>query len=259
MTQVQRPRLNVRRRGIVYGAECFDVDPETGFIRIDPATGAPRLRIDYVGKSRQTMSAREEQHRDEKPWADLIVRFVELERGQWLDEELAEREVYWIHRIRPRYNDRDNRGNPERIEIWSPARREWRQMEQRWARDDAAGRLRWIPPDHRAPAVAGSGPSAPDTGVSAHRLDPRSWPCWVQKVTLWSLAWLTATSVDWLVLDRNGWLPADRVRPLTAAMLPAVVLAVSLWADRDRWRRMIRAHRRTQRRLRKVKRWLFGR
>lgn len=153
MTQTQQPATDVRRRRIVYGAECFDVDPETGFIRIDPETGAPRLRIDYVGQSRQRLPAREEQHRDEKPWADLIVRFVILERGLWTQDELDEREVHWIHRISPRYNATHNLSNPERIEIWSPARREWRQMEQRWARDDARR-----PPAVDTPGPADAGP-----------------------------------------------------------------------------------------------------
>jgi hypothetical protein len=130
MTQAARSRASARRPGAVYGINL-----------LDPATMT--VRMDYVGQTRQRGRAREMQHRDDKPWEDLIVgSLVLLAEGVWTDAELDREEQQAIRRIRPRMNYEYNLHNPERIEIW-------RQQEQRWARDDAAGRPQWVPLDAR--------------------------------------------------------------------------------------------------------------
>jgi hypothetical protein len=222
VTAAQLRRRDVRRRAVVYGFECFDVNPRTGRIRTDPDTGEPRLRIDYVGQTRQLPKAREEQHRDDKPWADLIVRMVILETGMWTDAELDAREEAAIRRVRPRYNYTHNLANPERIEMW-------RQPQQRAVRDAL-----------RTPAVAGYGLLSPHRSDYARRFDPRSWPCWARKVCLLSATWALTTGLIWADIIRNGWLPPGYAQPAAAALLTGATLVVCLCRRQPRRRRRLR-------------------
>jgi hypothetical protein len=103
----------VTRPGVIYG---FNIrDHHTG-----------ETRIDYVGRTSQPIEVREQQHRGrlpvfgaltgEQPWADLIVgSAIVIESGRWSLEELSRREVFHIHRLRPRYNVVGNEHNPVRI------------------------------------------------------------------------------------------------------------------------------------------------
>lgn len=154
MTQTARPRTAVHRPGAVYGINL-----------LDPATRA--VRMDYVGQTRQKGRAREMQHRDDKPWEDLIVgSMVVLAEGVWTDTELDRQEQAAIRRIRPRMNYEHNLRNPERVEIW-------RQKELRWARDDAAGRPRWRPVEER-PAGGLPGQTPPVARRNTVNRKPRS-------------------------------------------------------------------------------------
>lgn len=126
----QTARRGLRRPGAVYGINLLDPQTMT-------------VRIDYVGQTRQRGRAREMQHRDSQPWEDLIVGSpLVLAEGVWTDDELDAQEQAMIRRIMPRMNYEYNLHNPRRIEIW-------RQREQRWARDDAANRPRWVPLEGR--------------------------------------------------------------------------------------------------------------
>jgi hypothetical protein len=144
VTQTVRSRAGVRRPGAVYGINL-----------LDPVTRM--VRMDYVGQTRQKGRAREMQHRDSQPWEDLIVgSLLVLAEGMWTDAELDRQEQAAIRRVRPRMNYEHNLHNPQRIEIW-------RQREQRWARDDAAGRPRWVPLENRqAGGLLGQPVGVPD-------------------------------------------------------------------------------------------------
>jgi len=95
-----------------------------GFNIRDPFSNA--VRIDYVGRTRQRLGIREQQHRGrlaafgkiscEQPWSDLIVgsAFI-IESGIWSTELSDEREAFHIRRLLPRYNVVHNEKNPERI------------------------------------------------------------------------------------------------------------------------------------------------
>lgn len=119
----QRRDPRQRYRGLVYGIPTLPVDQHG---RVIPGA-APVLG--YVGKSRQTVWQREQQHRADQPFGDLICggSWV-IEEGVWTEEELDAREQHYIRcgvvlvpgqrPQRPVYNHDHNLGNPERIEIW---------------------------------------------------------------------------------------------------------------------------------------------
>lgn len=151
---------NVRRKGRIY---CFttlrvhESGPQIGLV-LDGST-----EDGYVGKTRQTLAQREQQHRggsadgepvagediEEQPWWEITVGGIRLlEQGSWTDDQLAEREQYWIDRLQPRYNFMLNR-SPRRIP--KPVARQHRD-----ARDRARGLAprQWPPfSAQRAPRV----------------------------------------------------------------------------------------------------------
>ncbi|GAA2637004.1 hypothetical protein GCM10010399_82700 [Dactylosporangium fulvum] len=212
MTQTFRhipgQRADVRRPGIVYGVNI-----------LDPATG--QVHVDYVGQTRQQLLSRERQHRDERPFSDLIVgdAFV-IEQGMWTDAELDERELFHIQRIGPRMNHDGNLDNPARIPIW-------RQRQDRDARDRAKGL-----PVRRWPAPRPG--SAPASTVRRPKLSLR-WRRrrnWAAGLTA---GWLAATVLLWwadasiAAVDAAG-----RTYPIVAAALTALVPALRLRRRRDR-------------------------
>jgi hypothetical protein len=212
MTTVPRQRAGVKRHSIVYGINILD--PETG-----------KVRLDYVGQTQQRLRSRENQHRDDQPWNDLIVGspFV-LEQGVWDKGELDRREIAAIRRLRPRYNYDHNQGNPNRVE-------KWRARDQRWARDDAAGRPRWVPPELRTanPTSASHSPRSVNVFIRMVRA-VRSWAPWKQKVALWSMSWSGASLVVWGQFTRHSWFTAwgSRGQAVASAVLVAAVLVWSL-------------------------------
>jgi DNA translocase FtsK/SpoIIIE-like protein len=117
-----------RRPGIVYAADV-----------LDEATGA--VVLGYVGQTRRSLAQREAEHRGDKPWADLIVgSFRVLWKGDPTDAELDDIERQKILELKPLYNIEHQRGAPHQVPLWD-------QRDQRYARDDAAGKRRWVPVD----------------------------------------------------------------------------------------------------------------
>lgn len=203
------PKTGERRRGIVYGVDL--IDHESGQVR--PA--------DYVGQTRQALRSRGNQHRDEQPWSDLIVGdFYVIEQAQWSDPELDAAEIGMIGRLLPRMNYLHNEGNPCRVPKWT-------QREQRWDRDDRAGRPRWVHPDERGPGVAGP--------VVAHSGGLRIRAGWAWAVGAWAalgvLVWLG------LVLAGIGEAMPLPTQAWTAALLGGVGVA---WPLHHRHRRRVR-------------------
>lgn len=155
MTQTLRraPRRdpNVRRKGSIYlfvTLRVHETGPQAGLV-LDGST-----EDGYVGKTRQTLAQREQQHRggaaygepivgedlEEQAWWDISVGGIRLlEQGMWTDDELHEREQYWIDRLEPRYNYQLNR-SPRRFPKYTA-------REHRDNRDRAKGleRRQWPP------------------------------------------------------------------------------------------------------------------
>ncbi|MDG4792035.1 hypothetical protein O7626_40175 [Micromonospora sp. WMMD1102] len=205
---------------------------------------AGQVVVGYVGKSRQTVKQREEQHRDCQPFSDTIVGGSwTIEEGWWTDAELDAREQYYIkHGVtlapgqapqRPVYNYEFNTDNPDRIEIW-------RAVEHRQRREPG-----WVPPPKdRVPRPRrASGPQTP-TRASRSRLarwwDRRRW-------------WVSGLAVLWLAFFavglRGSWLLWDELRIAPAAAVACAPFAV-VWGSigyarvRRWWRRVTRPRRR---------------
>jgi hypothetical protein len=169
---------DVRRRGAVYGIPTLPVDADGRIVPGPPVVG-------YVGQTRQTVKQREGQHRDDKPFGDLIVggSWV-IEEGVWSDDELDARERYYIrHGVtlipgqraqRPVYNYTENLDNSARVEIW-------RQVEQRQVREPGwtpPEKGAWVPRQRSRPEVV----SAPFGGFE--------WTRRRVKVACWAVGWL---------------------------------------------------------------------
>jgi hypothetical protein len=246
VTQTARPRTTVRRPGAIYGLDIADHDTlmTTDVHKV--------VKDDYVGQTRQKGRARESQHRDDKPYEDLIVGSAHvLEQGMWTDEELDEREVYWIRRLRPRMNYEHNLDNPHRIEIW-------RQKEQRWVRDDAASRPRWVPLERRrasslldqsATVRYGSTQIMPERRLSA----PRSWTAGQRRarrgVSLraiaasWAAAWLMIASMTLGFVIQSSIGDVGQ-RAWTVGLVPTAFVAFGYWLGPQAWKAFKRSIRR---------------
>jgi hypothetical protein len=240
--------VGVRRKGRIYlftTLRVHESGPNTGMV-LDGTT-----EDGYVGKTRQTLAQREQQHRggsadgepvpgedlEEQPWFDVTVGGIRLvEQGVWTDGELAEREQYWIDQIKPRYNYLGNCANKRRIP--KPVAREHRDR-----RDLARGVTprQWQPfSTQRRTAVDSVAPAAPG----------RVWPV-VKAVlrspwTWWLLAWASTVLTAWIAV---GWTLAELGEEMTAGwrLLPAATLATAgvgrvwWWATgRKKWRRFKR-------------------
>lgn len=233
MTQTFRrtpgQRGDVRRKGRVYLFTTLRIQesgPDAGMV-LDGTT-----EDGYVGKTRQTLAQREQQHRggsadgepvpgedlEEQPWWDVTVGGIQLvEQGVWTDDELAERERYWIRQIKPRYNYIDNCANKQRIP--KPVAREHR---------DCRDRAKGLAPRQWQPFSTQRGTAAIPVKAlwrSARKL-PRLSPRWRRRRN-WALGiaglWLALTLCLWL-LDA-GWLHAGlagRTYPIAAAGLAAM-------------------------------------
>ncbi len=141
----QRPPAGERRQRAVYGIMTLDVDG-CGI----PIPGAAPV-VGYIGQSRQTVWQREQQHRDEQPFSDIIVGGSwTIEEGWWTQEELDVREQRYIRNgvallpgqkpQRPKYNIAGNRENRDRIKPWDA-------VKHRQAREPG-----WLPADQRSRA-----------------------------------------------------------------------------------------------------------
>ena len=105
--------LDTRRYGIVYGILTREPDG---------------IMLGYVGKTRQRLEHREQQHRDSQSWGTIIHgnAFI-IAEGFWTENELDAHEMHYIrHGIniggrlpqRPLYNIVHNMDNPLRIPPW---------------------------------------------------------------------------------------------------------------------------------------------
>ncbi|MEU4558491.1 hypothetical protein AB0F72_08875 [Actinoplanes sp. NPDC023936] len=109
-----------------------------GFRTLDPFT-LSSIELGYVGQTRQGLRSREFTHRDEQPWADIIVGSAYIiAAGSWTDSELDQVEQWSIFAMKPRYNVSFNQGNEGRIppEV---------AVAQRLARDRVRGVPLWRP------------------------------------------------------------------------------------------------------------------
>ena len=218
----RRPGADVRRWGAVYGLATWAVD-SAGM----PIAGV--VVVGYIGKTRQTVKQREDQHRDSQSFSDLVVGGSwTIEEGLWTDAELAEREQWWIRNgvaltpgaapLRPVYNYDFNQGNPDRIEVW-------RAREHRLARDP-----HWLPvkgarvPRQRATAavVESSGRVGYAVGWVARRVwdHPRhaalavGWPV----VAVWAA--VQVAEVPGLHAGHGLWVGCSLASLLAGVLLP---------------------------------------
>jgi hypothetical protein len=194
---------NVRRKGRIYLFRTLRVHesgPRVGLV-LDGST-----EEGYVGKTRQTLSQREQQHRggapdgevtefedlEEQPWFEITVGGIQLlEQGMWTDDELAERERFWIRQIGPRYNYVDNLNCKRRIP--KPVAREHR---------DARDRAKGLPPrDWPAFGTAPQPRQTPATRPTPPRpaRTARLSAAWRRRL-LKAAAFPLATGVLWLAL-----------------------------------------------------------
>lgn len=229
-----KPETGVRW-GRVYGWTVLDHDSWMAGVYLP-------VPNDYIGQTRQKGRARENQHRDDKPWEDLTVGSPNvLWEGMCTDGQLDEMERRFIQRpgedakLRPRLNWRMNEDNPHQIPI--P-----RQKEQRWARDakraEAAGvtAVWWEPTPYR-PEVYGYTPAP------ARRSKP--WRPWQKHLLGIGVVWAVLSAAGLVGLGYAGLLDPD-----TALADPMAGLVAGLWAwfgcpgVGKRWRRRFRNARR---------------
>ncbi|MFI5938120.1 hypothetical protein [Actinoplanes sp. NPDC051494] len=199
MTQTQPPKPGLR--------ECRLYR----FYVADPATGERVLG--YIGETWQLPFERLMQHVRDQPWADTMLGWELDPVIYWGKDAVLAAEQAAVEAERPLYNYEWNRGNPLRIEIW-------RAKEQRWARDDAVGRPRWVPPVKK-PRGAGMQPAPARQELIDWLIDWRPTPQQI-KTGLWSSAWATTAGITWAYLDVVTlwqW-------RLTLALLAATVLLV---------------------------------
>lgn len=95
------------RRGIIYA-----------YSTLDPKSGK-REKWAYIGKTRQPLSKRHEQHLTSQPWSDLYpqVRVV-FDFTSCPDWWLTLFEKYTIRFARPTYNYEYNTKNPHRVPLY---------------------------------------------------------------------------------------------------------------------------------------------
>lgn len=235
MTQTAAARTEVRYRGAIYGLDVLD--------------HVTRLVVpnDYVGKTRQRGRAREIQHRDRQPFSDSIVGDAHvLWEGMCTEDELDEWERHFIQDVgvRPRLNEKMNEDNPHMIPKDV-------QRAQRWERDDAAGKPRWVPFDQRQRSSLLEWDATRPEGMSARPYTPKlsKWKPWQIKVGLLSAAWVLLAAATWGAMTRFGLSGTWRQNLLVEAVTASALLGWSLWRQPDTWPRW-------RRRLRKARRWL---
>jgi len=213
VTATYQRRSSTAYRGVVYGIDV-----------LDHLTGQ-KMPDDYVGQTRQRGRARENQHRDDQPWSDLIVGSSHvLWEGICTDTELDEMERRFIQdaEVRPRLNWKLNEDNPRHIPKWVL-------LEQRHERDQAAGRPLWVPPDQRARESLLEWPDR--GGVVSKPLPPRPparpWSSRRKHLTGLAVAVATLIPAAWIALAVLGrwFVEAWWLIPLACAALTAWVWA----------------------------------
>jgi hypothetical protein len=221
VTQTAAARTEVRYRGAIYGLDVLDHMTR----RIVPD--------DYVGKTRQRGRSRETQHRDRQPFSDLIVGDAHvLWEGICTEDELDEMERHFIQdvEVRPRLNEKMNEDNPRMIPKGV-------QRAQRWERDDAAGKARWVPFDRRQRSSLLEWDATRPEGLSArpYAPTPSRWKPWQIKVGLLSSAWLLLAVATWGAMTRFGLSGTWRQNLLVETLTSSTLLVWSLWRQPDTW------------------------
>lgn len=239
MTATYPRRTSTSYRGVIYGFNLLDHEAFMAGVHDVVAD-------DYVGKTRQRGRKRENQHRDDKPWSDLIVGSSHvLWEGICDEDELDDKERELIRDKRPRMNDKDNRWNRERIPYEE-------QVRQRHQRDVLAGREPWVPLEQRTRASLlewdATAPDAPP-GRSVWRwLGRAARRPLVQKLALWLIGWVLTSAMLQDFLDQHfdlDW----RWRFGLSAGLAALLLVWGVLRRPDSWPLW-------RRRLKRVRRWL---
>ncbi len=234
MTQTQGARAQARYRGVVYGIDLLE--------HASVMAGTPVIvPNDYVGQTRQRGRGRENQHRDDKPWSDLIVGSPRvLWEGICTKDELDEMERRFIQDVpvRPRMNWRLNEDNPEQVPKWV-------QLEQRHQRDDARSVPRWVEPARRArQSLLDWEPPQPARVGAVRRVSvPRKWRPVQVKVGLWSMSWFLIASAAWGFLARNGLLDGWQQRLVCGLIVAPLLIVWSLAGapiSKRQWRRVRR-------------------
>lgn len=235
VTATQRARTGRRYLGAVYGIDLIDHE---SFM-----AGTPKIvPNDYVGKTRQRGRARENQHRDDQRWSDLIVGSSHvLWEGMCTEEELDQVEQRLIRELAPRMNWQHNEHNLEQIPKWV-------QLEQRHQRDARAGRDPWQPPEERIRSSLLDWTTQAPRRAWRFRL-PSRLTTLPQRIGVWCTGWVLLTAFDLAAFNyyRAPWTWTQQL--LGAAIGSAVLLTWSLLRPLDSvklWKR----------RLRKAYRWL---
>lgn len=204
-----------------------------------PLTG--QRVLGYIGETVRQPFTRLMEHIELQPWADTILGW-EVDTVTYPGKAaVLAAEAAAIRAERPLYNVRENMDNPIRVKPWDA-------RGQRWARDDAAGRPRWVPPKERPGWVDEPRRRMP-TNVDERRPVPRRapvvarlWEPWQIKTALWSTSWALLTWTGWLQLTQWGAL-AGWWRFGAAGTLAAVLVwwSVARWTPGwKRWRRRVR-------------------
>ena len=242
---------DVRLRSIIYAWPIYRINPVTGLpLSADPETGLCPIRYDYIGQTVRALHVRAAEHLDDKPWADLVAADlpIVLAEGVWTKAERDAQEVAAIRRLGPIYNHDDNLHNPARIEIY-------RQLDQRHARDRAAGRPLWIPVAQRSTAAQaaavraeiragldGQEPRYPvDLAWQGLRALARS-PRWVKTVAAAATMVAAGGTIGADALVENGW--PGQAAQIAGYGIPGLLAATAAgnrkirrWALRPRRRR----------------------
>jgi hypothetical protein len=160
----------------------------------DPRTNYTTKTLIYIGETVRQPFERLMEHVGDKPWADTITSWEVDDRVFAGKGEVLAAEVAAIRSEQPLYNYEGNLANPHRVEIW-------RQEKQRHARDDAAGRRRWVKPVPRQ--RASSVRTAPTVPVRRGSVS-RKWTPVQVKASLWLITWVSTTAVMWGEAARLG-------------------------------------------------------
>lgn len=187
-----------RRSCVEYEIDCYD-----------PATNYTTEFLGYCGETWRT-ALRFEEHCETQPWGDTIIRMrvvakhrtkTDAQRGE------AARIRGLVTGIRPAYNVEENLDNLNRIPPWTA-------LGQRWMRDDANRRPRWVPPKERASTSVVAIP------VPVRRVGISWWlipagaltwllmfaGCWAALSGPWVAAW--ALLGLWPTAGQWAWVPA---------------------------------------------------
>lgn len=195
-----------------------------------PVTGERVLG--YVGETVRQPLQRLIEHLYDQPWADTIIAWEVDDRVFAGKDAVLAAEKTAVEAERPLYNYEWNLGNPRRVEIW-------RAKQQRWARDDAAGRPRWVPPRQRVPGQAARRTELHrcDSSVRTYVVNRRNWEPWQIKTGLWLTSWVISTAVTWASLARMGWPQGWKTQVLCACLSVTVAMLYGLHHRPKRRRR----------------------